>query len=217
VNKTHIKVSLLVFITTVYSSCSFTPVRKIASQETACDMHVLQECLSDALRSRSVRGAISVPGNPSGSDKQIVSHYIDVWAYLINRALRVGDSKFLKKNKSKLEQLDVGLANFPVYQGIAYRGSEFPPTIKLEKGLVFEDPAFLSTTLDIAIAEHYAGVSGYLSVIWSKSGRVLSYDESTASLSAEKEVLFPRNSRFEILEVRQEARRSVTVIFLVEQ
>lgn len=175
----------------------------------------VRECLERAWRSSAAIGEASPSGAVSDSARRSVGHYVDVWAYLINKALRKGDSQYLDANRGPLTRLDRALEDFPVFRGIVFRGSAHPPAPSFEPGSVFRDPAFVSTSLDPAIAEHYAGADGYITVIFSQSGRLLSYDRSTEELSAEKEVLIPRGRSFRVLKADQSSR-GLTVVLLVE-
>ncbi|MCX5795101.1 MAG: hypothetical protein NTY77_06380 [Elusimicrobia bacterium] len=176
---------------------------------------VMSECLDLAWRSQSAIGEAAPSGAASDSDRRIVGYYVDTWAYLVNRALREGDSRYLDANRAPLARLDLALGGFPVFRGVVFRGSAYPPSATLAPGTAFIDPAFVSTTMDPAIAEHYAGADGYITVIFSQSGRLLSYDRSTQELSAEKEVLIPRGRSFRLLKTGR-SDRGLTVVFLVE-
>lgn len=190
----------------------FKKEASIASEEQ------LFQCLQTALSIRQAIGfAYPTGGQPDPSRVASVTNYVDHWAYMINKALRTSDNEYIRKSSAKLDRLDRDLDRFPIYRGIVFRGSEFPPIESLEIGKIFTDKAFVSTSLDIEIAEGYVGVPGYLSVILSKSGRLLSYGRSTRELSAEKEVLFPRNRSFKVQNIYKSEKDKLTIIFLIEQ
>ncbi|MBI5622704.1 MAG: hypothetical protein HY924_02880 [Elusimicrobia bacterium] len=175
----------------------------------------MSECLDLARRSKSPIGKAGPSGIPSDSERRIVAHYVDVWAYLINGALRRGDTRYIADNRGLLSRLDKALGAFPVFRGIVFRGSSYPPAPSLEPGSVFQDPAYVSTSLDWSIADHYSGANGYVTVIFTQSGRLLSYDRSTEELSAEKEVLIPRGRSFQVIKTIR-AEGGPTVVLLVE-
>ncbi len=209
--------------------CSTYSTRNIASQQSTCEDRLknnlesklsdeaIQLCFESAITKWGSIGFSNSSGQPSNSDKAIVSDYVDVWAYLINKALRTGDSAYIRDNTPKLNRLEQSLLKFPIYRGVVFRGSEFPPVKNFEKGTIFKDPAFISTSMDISIAEHYAGVNGYITVILSRSGRILSYDKATEELSGEMEVLFPRDKVFKIFAIQKYKSTPVTLVFLVEE
>mgnify|MGYP001574027155 FL=1 len=173
------------------------------------------ECLEAAWRAKSSIGEAQTSVSPSDADRRVVGHYVDYWAYLINKALRTSDKAYLDRNRSPLRRLDEALERFPAFRGVVFRGSLFPPGPSLEAGAVFVDPAFVSTSRDFEIAEHYAGAVGFVSVIFTRTGRLLSYDKGTESLSVEKEVLLPRGRTFRVLR-SDEKYRGHSVVFLVE-
>lgn len=175
----------------------------------------ISSCFEESLAKGESIGFSQIGGEVSNLAKESVADYVDVWAYLINKALRTNDSSYIRKNQGKLNRLDQSLEQYPIYRGVVFRGSEFPPAEKLEKNITFKDLAFLSTSQDISIAEHYAGVNGYLNVILSKSGRILSYNKKTEELSGEKEILFPRGASFKVYDIKN--KNGITLVFLIEQ
>lgn len=222
--------TLLLFLSLFATiGCSTHPVRNVAGGDSTCSGLLrgstqssltdegIRLCFEEAVANWSAVG-FSTPGSePSSSDRAAVSGYVNSWAYLINRALRTGDSKYINANSARLGRLDQALLKFPIFRGVVFRGSEFPPNRQLTKDTTFTDAAFVSTTMDVSIAEHYAGVKGYISVILSRSGRVVQYDQSTRELSAEREVLFPRDRVFRVFDVQEYKKTEVRLVFLVEQ
>jgi hypothetical protein len=216
---------LLYFISLL--ACSIVTIRSPASEdvcETALTKNassapeeLLVQCLHAVLQNKGAVGAVINEGHSDLAAIASVTNYVDHWAYLINSALRTGDTAYTEKNSAKLNRLDKDLQKFPVYRGVVFRGSEFPPNQALDIGIVFTDKAFVSTSLDVDIAKGYVGVPGYLSVIVSNSGRLLSYGKSTQSLSVEKEVLFPRNRMFKIVHTYKSEDHKLTTVFMVEQ
>ncbi|GEM_PF-6915785 len=215
------KTIIFLFVTSLCFFC-------VCSTEVSCEKqlnifqdrilpnNILSNCFSEALSNHTGIGFTLITGNPSDFDKEVVSDYVNISAYLINQALRTNDSKYIKKNRSKINQLDQSLRSFPTYRGIVFRGSKFPPTANLQKNIIFNDLGFVSTSLDLSIAEHYAGTGGYLTIILSKSGKILSYDETTEELSGEKEILFPRNRIFKVFEIQIDQKKDITHVFLIE-
>jgi len=80
---------------------------------------------------------------------------------------------------------------------------------------VFADPAFLSTSRNLTVAEGYTGAAGYLSVVLSKTGRQISYNDSTDDLESEMEVLFPAGTKFRVISVADRPH-GVKAVYLEE-
>lgn len=150
-------------------------------------------------------------GQLTGAENDVLFRYVDSYAYMINSALRKGENvhkyaKFIKRLNSALDKL-------PAYRGVTFRGSAYPPLPagRLVAGAVFTDPAFLSTTRNLVVADGYAGADGYLSVILGRTGRSLSYSAALAGLESEMEVLFRASTRLRVIAVapRPDGRTAV--------
>ncbi|MEK7858681.1 MAG: hypothetical protein AAB320_06010 [Elusimicrobiota bacterium] len=172
-------------------------------------------CLKAALSARKAPGVARGEARLEPDERRALLAYIDSFAYLINKALRTGDKSYVDRHAADIRLLRRALDHLPAFEGVVFRGSDFPPAGGLGAG-AFVDPAFVSTSLSFEIAEHYAGVGGYLYVILSRSGRLLSYDKSVAELAAEQEVLFKNGAAFQILEVLPQPKDRRTVVFLAE-
>ena len=154
------KFKILLFGLLLSAACATGPNRTTAS-ENHCENsfknalqadltdEIISSCFDEALAQGKSIGFAQTVGQVSNSDKKSIANYINIWAYLINTALRTNDSNYIRKNQSKLNQLDRSLEQFPIYRGVVFRGSEFPPNEKLEKNISFPDLAFLSTSQDI--------------------------------------------------------------------
>lgn len=102
------------------------------------------------------------------------------------------------------ENLSSALAKLPDYEGRSYRGTHVPPEIldQLEPGSTYKDPAFTSTTGDLAHAESWAdksreaGATPTLIVIDGKSGSDIT---ELSSNSGESEILFDKDTAFEVV------------------
>lgn len=220
---------ILLSVLGITLGCSTFKTRTVASERPSCEEElkkqsdfespdsVAQLCFDSVSKEWKTLGFI-IPSTtkPSGLDNAIIANYIDHWAYLINQALRIENLAYIKTNQEKVNRLDQALLKYPIYRGIVFRGSTFPPAKKLETGMTFKDSAFVSTSLDFSVAEGYAGATGFISVILSKSGRTLSYDKSTDELSAEMEVLLPRGLSFKVFAIEKYKDTGHTLVYLVE-
>ena len=156
--------------------------------------------------------------NSTNEDRRVLDIYVDHFAYLINKALRTGDKDYLEKKAEYIRTLGRALDRLPAFHGVVYRGSLFPPLVGAATvpGLIFVDPAFVSTSQSLDVADGYTGVDGYLYVILGSSGRVLGYGKSIDELSVEEEVLFKTGTRFEVLAVVAEPKERRTLVFMAE-
>lgn len=160
--------------------------------------------------------AVPVPtGQLTGKEQAALDKYVDMYAYLVNAALR--DGKDVSKYRKYIRTLNRALGKLPAYSGVTFRGSSYPPVAKekLAPGAVFTDPAFLSTSRNLEIADGYTGANGYLSVILSKTGRQMIYGNAIADLGVEMEVLFPTDTRFRVIAVTGRPNGN-TVVYLEE-
>jgi NAD:arginine ADP-ribosyltransferase len=158
------------------------------------------EALASRCRPRLSRPTV----NPSGLT---VNEMVSIWAYTtrfshyleINTALRRGRVTATQEHVSKL--LERALDKLPAFCGIVYRGIELGPAqlaAFLWNHVVdteVDARAFTSTSKIVG----YAYDGNVLLSIRSKTGRVLG---CYSSFPLEKEVLFPRGTRFRVLDRR---------------
>jgi len=175
-------------------------------------------CMKASFALHMSPGRVVGAENSTSEDRRVLEKYVDHFAYLINKALRTGDQNYLEKKAEYIRALGRALDRLPAFHGVVYRGSLFPPIIGAATvpGLIFVDPAFVSTSRSLDVADGYTGVDGYLYIILGSSGRVLGYDKSIDELSVEEEVLFKTGTRFEVLAVVAEPKESRTIVFMAE-
>lgn len=159
--------------------------------------------------------AAPAPAQLTKEESAALEKYVDSYAYIVNAALRKGEG--VSKYRKFIATLNSALEKLPAYSGVTFRGSGFPPVPadKLVAGTVFTDPAFLSTSRNLAVAEGYTGATGYLSVILSKTGRQISCTSSINELDTEMEILFPTNTHLRVIAVSPKPA-GVTIVYLEE-
>lgn len=158
---------------------------------------------------------VPAPAQLTKGETAAVNKYVDSYAYIVNAALRKGEG--VSKYRKFIDTLDSALRKMPVYTGVTFRGSAFPPVTenKLVSDTVYTDPAFLSTSRNLAVAEGYTGTNGYLSVILSKTGRQISYTSSIDELGTEMEVLFPTDTSLRVIAASPRPD-GITIVYLEE-
>lgn len=152
-------------------------------------------------------GSTSKPASKSKSvklstkERNAVQDYTTDKFKTINKELRDGGS-LSGDTKSIVDSIDSALAKSPKHEGTTFRKFTPPDPAayieQLQPGKVFSDPAFVSTSKDTP--RFIPGGSVALQII-GKNG----VDISNISLhgNAEKEVLFPRGTKFKVLKAKQ--------------
>ena len=132
-----------------------------------------------------------------GSTEEYVDDFVDLGSLgldtpedWVNQKVAVLDSAL---NKNTLES-DV----------IVFRGVSSKTFNKMEEGQIFLDRGFPSTSLDRGRAEWFQPDEGGLMRINVKRGSPALYADSVTDLG-EKELILPRNSKFKIVAVRDDA------------
>ena len=160
----------------------------------------------------------------SALEKESVMRYTRSGYYDINENLRAGTiDKVLKK---KLVPLDSALSKLPAYEGKVYRGMQFLDTKELNafmgnvtKGNSISFPSYTSTSPASKIASEFAGLgkktasNKVLLTMESKTGRIVG---GISDLAGESEVLFLRDSTFEITDKIFNKKTKIWEIFLKE-
>ena len=111
----------------------------------------------------------------------------------VNPLARSGDTK---KIQPLIRAMDSGLKKLPVYKGMVVRTTDLPPAVAKEytKGKVVNFASYTSASTTGASL----GTSRF--VIQSKSARLLG---ALSASPEEREVIFPRNTKFKILFKRE--------------
>ena len=148
----------------------------------------------------------------------------------VNPALRTGVS-MSPEDKLLVKHVDHGLEQMPIHDGKTYRGIVTPSDYDSSKdyidqnfkvGQVVRDDAYLSTSKDRVLADTFSngtygygteGERGIIIEVYSRQGRDIS---SLAVRQSEKEVLFPRSTRFVVDNVYFDENEGKPVVVLAD-
>lgn len=144
-------------------------------------------------------------------EKTIIYEYTS-WKYLtVNSSLR----ESYGTNVSEFAQyLDIALSKLPDYKKHVYRGTELPePVFDLieryfrDNNPFFLEYGFLSTSQSRITASSFS--DAFLFEIFSKTGKLIAdiAKNGTYAFESEEEVLFRKNTRFEILDIKNKLIR----------
>lgn len=138
-------------------------------------------------------------GKPSLKERNAVADYSTDKFQKINGALR-GTSQMTKDVAMDVHAIDSFLEKSPKHSGTVFRKFQADDSLiaQLQEGHVFSDKAFLSTSKDAPKFIPKGSVA--LQIIGENGVDVSSLSHHGA---AEKEVLFPRNSRFKVLKAKR--------------
>ena len=106
-----------------------------------------------------------------------------------------------------------------VYRGMKNLGME-DPSMVFVPGMVFQDAGFVSTSVDSRIGRSFARRGGYVAEIKLPKGtralvptfRSGEFDEKGVFVSAEQEVVLPRDSRFRVYEISKHPSLELNVV-----
>ena len=177
-----------------------------ARTTNAWERQLLQSCLGasiyDVLAMRCRRAHGRRPGPLSLHEAIVVRAYTDKklgYYQALNLNLRLNNASAEQREFSRL--LDRAMSKLPVYDGVVFRGVSLGPAQlaavgqKYETGTVFGWRGFSSASI---LLSRVYGANVYFA-LRSANGRVLGRYSAAPS---EQEVLFRRNSRFEVLSRR---------------
>jgi len=141
-------------------------------------------------------------GKPSKSEKQAVADYSTDKFQKINGALR-GSHEMTKDVAADVSNIDSFLHKAPKYSGTVFRKFEASDALisQLQEGKVFSDNAFMSTSKDAPKFIPKGTVA--LQIIGKNGVDVSGLSHHGAS---EKEVLFPRKSKFKVIKAKRHAQ-----------
>jgi len=140
-----------------------------------------------------------------------LKNYVGSNGIELNKKLRAGsaDDEDLMDADALDEIIDaapVAQSNFTVYRGVTLQGGAKETFEKLEQGDIFQDPGFISTTLDPMIALQMGGQQGLIFKIevppQSKGvfiNSVFGLDKQKNPYAHELEFLMPRIAKLEVL------------------
>jgi len=132
----------------------------------------------------------------------------------LNSALRNGTMD--ASQQAHVEALNQALEKMPPHSGLVYRGADLPPEVlaQYQRGAVVSEIAFVSTSMDPAVAHSSAFAGNVEFRIVSKTGRDIS---SFSLFPSEQEVLFPTGLQFLVADRRTDPRTGRTIIEMIER
>ena len=118
--------------------------------------------------------------------------------------------------QARVDALNRALDKLPPHNGPVFRGTDLPPEVlaQYQPGAVVSESAFLSTSMDLGIAQSTAFAGNVEFRILSKTGRDIS---SFSTFPSEREVLFPAGVPFYVVDRRPDPFTGRTIIEMIEQ
>jgi NAD:arginine ADP-ribosyltransferase len=156
-----------------------------------------------------------VPVGPLTSEHlSALSDYTGLGHEDLNGALRNGTMD--ASQQARVEALNQALQKLPPHHGPVFRGSHLPDDelARYQPGVVVTERAFLSTSMDPAVARFAAFEGNVEFKILSKTGRDIS---SVSMFPTEREVLFPTGVQFYVLDRRTDPRTGRKMIEMIER
>ena len=132
----------------------------------------------------------------------------------LNDALRTGTLD--ASQQARVDALNRALEKLPPHSGLVYRGTDLPPEVlaQYQPGAVVTEDAFVSTSVDPAVARSPAFAGNVEFRIVSETGRDIS---SLSLISHEQEVLFPSGIQFYVIARTTDPLMGTTIIEMAER
>jgi SpoVK/Ycf46/Vps4 family AAA+-type ATPase len=150
----------------------------------------------------------------SSTDLSALADYTGLGHEDLNDALR-SDSMDASQ-QARVNAINQALEKLPPHRGMVYRGADLPVGVldQYQRGAVVTEMAFVSTSLDPAVAHSSAFAGNVEFRIVSKTGRDIS---SFSTFPTEQEVLFPTGQQFFVVDRRSDLATGRTIIEMVER
>jgi hypothetical protein len=132
----------------------------------------------------------------------------------LNDALRTDTMD--ASQQARVDALNRALAKLPPHTGLVYRGADLPPDVlaQYQRGEVVTELAFVSTSVDPAVANSSAFAGNVEFWIVSKTGRDIS---EFSQFPTEHEVLFANGLQFYVVDRRTDPSTGRTIIEMMER
>jgi NAD:arginine ADP-ribosyltransferase len=132
----------------------------------------------------------------------------------LNDALRSGNVD--ASQQTRVDALNRALDKLPPHNGPVFRGTDLPPEVlaQYQPGAVVSESAFLSTSMDLGVAQSTAFAGNVEFRILSKTGRDISL---ISMFPSEREVLFGTGVPFYVIDRRPDHVTGRIVIEMIEQ
>ncbi len=165
----------------------------------------------------------------SNDEMDAVAEYTGSDYYEINRSLRDKEDPILIDRLENVKKnLDAFLQKAPKFQGTSYRGISFLKEVdfnefanSLKEGSVLTDLGFLSTTADHSQLDSFISKSEY-NVRIEILGKKGVYLANLSSQEDEKEILFPRKTKFKVKSIERNKTilglsRNINLLLTIEE
>jgi hypothetical protein len=121
-----------------------------------------------------------------------------------------------ESQQARVDALNRALEKLPPHSGLVYRGTDLPPEVlaQYQPGAVVTEDAFVSTSVDPAVARSPAFAGNVEFRIVSETGRDIS---SLSLISHEQEVLFPSGKQFYVITRTTDPLMGTTIIEMAER
>jgi hypothetical protein len=156
-----------------------------------------------------------VPAGPwSSGDPSALADYTGPGHADLNSALRSGTVD--ASQQARIEALNQALEKLPPHHGPVFRGTHLPDDelARYQPGVVVTERAFVSTSMDPAVARFAAFAGNVEFKILSRTGRDIS---SVSMFPTEQEVLFPTGVQIYVLDRRSDPLTGRTIIEMIER
>jgi hypothetical protein len=132
----------------------------------------------------------------------------------LNSALRNGTMD--ASQQARVEALNQALEKMPPHDGPVFRGTHLPDDelARYQAGVVVTERAFVSSSMDPAVARFAAFAGNVEFKILSRTGRDIS---SVSLFPSEREVLFPTGVQFYVLDRKSDPDTGRTIIEMIER
>jgi ADP-ribosyltransferase exoenzyme len=150
----------------------------------------------------------------TSEDLSALDNYTGLGHEYLNDALRTGTLD--ASQQARVDALNRALEKLPPHGGLVYRGTDLPPEVlaQYQPGAVVTEDAFVSTSVDPAVARSPAFSGNVEFRIVSKTGRDIS---SLSLISHEQEVLFPSGKQFYVITRTTDPLMGTTIIEMAER
>jgi hypothetical protein len=150
----------------------------------------------------------------TSQDLSALNNYTGPGHVDLNDALRNGTLD--ASHHARVDALNRALDKLPPYSGPVVRGTDLPADVlaRYQPDAIITEPAFLSTSMEPAVAQSSAFSGNVEFRILSKTGRDIS---SFSLFPSEREVLFPNGTQFYVLDRRPDPLTGITIIEMIER
>jgi ADP-ribosyltransferase exoenzyme len=155
----------------------------------------------------------SAPPSPS-EELAAFANYTGPEHEYLNDALRTDTMD--ASQQARVEALNRALSKLPPHSGLVYRGADLPPDVlaQYQRGEVVTELAFVSTSVDPAVANSSAFAGNVEFRIVSKTGRDIS---AFSQFPTEQEILFRNGLQFYVVDRTTDASTGKTIIEMMER